>query len=207
MHALAFAALFVAGMASWSLMEYLLHRFAMHQLRGRGIMSREHLRHHATSHWYFRSTTLLSWIGVVVVSTAVFAPIGWLVAGVPGAIALASGYAVGYFVYEWIHARAHLVPPRNAYTRWVRKHHFHHHYGHPMSNHGVTLPIWDRVFGTGETPEQVRVPRRLAMVWLLDDEGEVRPEHVHDYVVVGSGGTAGDEVDFRRAFANQVPVD
>ena len=37
----------VAGAVSWTAAEYGLHRFAMHELRGRGLASREHLSHHA----------------------------------------------------------------------------------------------------------------------------------------------------------------
>ena len=70
-------------------------------------------------------------------------------------------------VYEYCHAQAHLRGPVGTYSHWLRIHHFHHHFGHPMSNHGVSVPWWDRVFGTLERPERVRVPRRLAMGWLL----------------------------------------
>ena len=56
-----------------------------------------------------------------------------------------------------------------------------------MANQGVTTPVWDLVFGTYERVERpVRVPRRLAMVWLLDEHGDVRPEYALDYVVVGT---------------------
>ncbi|MCB1262149.1 MAG: hypothetical protein KDB33_17440, partial [Acidimicrobiales bacterium] len=37
----------VAGALSWSAAEYGLHRFAMHEMRGKGLASREHLSHHA----------------------------------------------------------------------------------------------------------------------------------------------------------------
>ena len=37
----------LAGAASWTIAEYGLHRFAMHELRGKGLASREHLSHHA----------------------------------------------------------------------------------------------------------------------------------------------------------------
>ena len=37
----------VAGAASWTLVEYALHRGAMHEMRGRGLPSVEHLGHHA----------------------------------------------------------------------------------------------------------------------------------------------------------------
>ena len=69
--------------------------------------------------------------------------------------------------------------------------------------------VWDRVFGTYEVPEQVRVPRRLALPWMVDDDGELHPEYVADYVLVGSA--TGDErtaqLDRVRAFASIAPVD
>ena len=37
----------LAGAASWTAAEYLLHRFAMHEMQGRGLASVEHLDHHA----------------------------------------------------------------------------------------------------------------------------------------------------------------
>ena len=44
---LAGLALLATGASLWTLGEYLMHRFAMHELRGKGLASREHLRHHA----------------------------------------------------------------------------------------------------------------------------------------------------------------
>ena len=37
----------LAGAASWTAAEYGLHRFAMHEMRGKGLASVEHLKHHA----------------------------------------------------------------------------------------------------------------------------------------------------------------
>ena len=90
----------------------------------------------------------------------------------------------------------------------MRLHHFHHHFGHPMANHGVTVPVWDWVFGTFEPAPTVRVPRRMAMRWLLDDDGEVRPEHRRDYVLAGRLPGSPDQVrlDTDDAFANRAPA-
>jgi sterol desaturase/sphingolipid hydroxylase (fatty acid hydroxylase superfamily) len=200
---------FAGGVMLWFLAEYLLHRFAMHHLHGRGIMSREHLEHHVHSSWSFGSTHLLSWAGVILVGAAVWGPLTWLAAGPVAAVAVAVGWAAGYAFYEWQHARAHLVPPRSRYGRWLRIHHFHHHFGHPMSNHGVSIPLWDHVFGTHERPEQVRVPRRLVLPWMIDGTGALRPEFVDDYELVGAGRS--DErqagIDRARAFASLAPTD
>jgi sterol desaturase/sphingolipid hydroxylase (fatty acid hydroxylase superfamily) len=197
------------GVMLWFLAEYLLHRFAMHHLHGRGIMSREHLEHHVHSSWRFGGTHLLSWAGVLLVGAGLWGPIGWWLGGPPVAVGLSVGWAAGYAFYEWQHARAHLVPPRTRYGRWLRRHHFHHHFGHPMANHGVSIPLWDHVFGTHQHPDRVRVPRRLAMPWLLDGSGGLRPEFADHYELVGAARSDQRQaaIDRAKAFASIAPDD
>ncbi len=200
---------FALGFALWTLAEYLLHRFAMHEMGGKGMMSREHLEHHVESGWAIAYTNVLSWIGVGVVGGLIWAPVGWLIGGAAAAVTLSLGWVAGYAFYEYQHAGAHLRGPSGRYSSWLRRHHFHHHFGHPMKNHGVTLPLWDILFGTREHPDQVRVPRRLALPWLVDDDGALRPEYTGHYVLVGAATS--DErsaaLDRARAFASLAPAD
>jgi sterol desaturase/sphingolipid hydroxylase (fatty acid hydroxylase superfamily) len=198
-----------AGAMLWSLAEYLLHRFAMHELDGRGIMSREHLEHHVRATWTFEPVSLLSWLGVIVVGTLVWTPVGWFVAGPAAGLGLGVGWVLGYAFYEYAHAMSHLRGPTGRYSRWLRRHHFHHHFGHPRSNHGVTTPVWDMVFGTLEVPERVRVPRRLVLPWLVDEHGELRAGLADDYELVGSADSSERlaAIDRARAFASAAPVD
>lgn len=198
-----------AGAMLWSLGEYVLHRFAMHHLHGKGIMSREHLEHHVHSSWSFSVTHLLSWAGMLLVGAVLWMPLGWWLAGGTFGISLAIGWALGYFFYEYQHMAAHLSPPRDRYSRWLRRHHFHHHFGHPMTNHGVTSLVWDKVFGTFEEPDRVRVPRRLALPWLVDADGELLPEFTGDYELVGRAGDSDRlaALDRARAFASLAPAD
>lgn len=199
----------VLGANLWFLFEYLLHRFAMHHLHGRGIMSREHLEHHVAAGWEFSYTHLLSWAGMLLVGFAAWMPLGWVSVSLAFGLSLAVGWTLGYFFYELVHMLAHKRAPRTGYDRWLRKHHFHHHFGHPMANHGVTIGVWDRVFGTFEAPDRVRVPRRMAQPWMLDEAGELRPEHEADYVLVGSvdGAERLAQLDRARAFASIAPAD
>ena len=200
---------FVVGAFTWNLAEYLLHRFAMHHLHGRGIMSREHLEHHVKAGWNFSPILLLSWLGVVVVGGLGLLPVAWLIAGPVVAVGVSLGWAAAYFFYEYQHAVAHLRAPSGRYSAWVRHHHFHHHFGHPMSNHGVSVPWWDQVFGTYERPTRVRVPRRLVLPWMLDETGELKAEHADDYVLVGSPDATerSRQLDRARAFASTAPED
>ncbi|MCB0961755.1 MAG: sterol desaturase family protein [Acidimicrobiales bacterium] len=199
----------VLGANLWFLFEYLLHRFAMHHLHGRGIMSREHLEHHVAAGWEFSYTHLLSWAGMLLVGFAAWMPLGWVSVSLAFGLSLVVGWTLGYFFYELVHMLAHKRAPRTGYDRWLRKHHFHHHFGHPMANHGVTIGVWDRVFGTFEAPDRVRVPRRMAQPWMLDEAGELRPEHEADYVLVGSvdGAERLAQLDRARAFASIAPAD
>ena len=186
-----------AGWFTWTLAEYVLHRFGMHAAKGRGLASREHLRHHADRDSVLEKWAL-SWAGVVAVA------FGWSALLHP---AFGIGWVVGYGFYDWQHYWAHRRAPRNRYQCFVRRHHFHHHFGHPMANHGVTWPLWDKAFGTYERPAAIRVPRRLAMVWLLDAAGAVRPEHAADYEVVGRTPRDADQAarDLTDAYANRAP--
>ncbi len=197
MNPLALTLLLGAGWLAWTLGEYVLHRFAMHELKGRGIASREHLTHHANRDSILEKWAL-SWTGVVLIGLGL---------GVNVHVALGVGWVVGYGFYDAQHYFAHRRAPRTRYQRWLRRHHFHHHFGHPMANHGVTWSLWDRAFGTYEAPGRVRVPRRMAMVWLVDEAGELRPEFAADYEVVGrSTATERAELDLADAFANRAPA-
>ena len=196
-----------AGVVLWSFMEYVLHRFAFHEARGKNYGSREHLRHHGSDDsvlesWY------LSWAGVLLVSLLALPQLGALVGLHQFGWGVGIGYLFAYGFYDLVHWRAHRRPIRNRYEAAIRKHHFIHHFHAPLRNHGVTTPFWDHVFGTYEEVEVVQVPRRLALRWLVDEHGEVLPEYRDTYALRGSRPLDDDQraVDSERAFANSAPL-
>ncbi|MCA9539410.1 MAG: sterol desaturase family protein, partial [Myxococcales bacterium] len=109
---------------------------------------------------------------------------GYALVGLPG-VSFAFGFGVVYATYEVIHRRLHTAAPLNAYGRWARRHHFYHHFADARRNHGVTTPLWDHVFRTFSRAETLRVPPRLAMDWLLDDAGAIRPQFAAEYHLGG----------------------
>jgi len=194
----------LAGAASWTAAEYGLHRFAMHEMRGRGLPSVEHLKHHADVTYFSpASKKIASAAG----TTAVAYPLTAAIAGRRWATAFTAGMITTYFAYEVAHRRTHTHPPRHAYGRWARRSHMHHHFGAPMRNFGVTTPVWDRLLGTYDDPGIVTVPRRMAPAWMLDDAGEVNAGYAADYVVKGARRPEGDQAarDRADAFANVAP--
>lgn len=192
----------LAGVASWSVAEYGLHRFAMHELRGKGLASREHLAHHADV-TYFAPASKKAISAAATGSVAL--PVAWALAGRRRAIAYTAGLLVMYYAYEVAHRRTHTHAPRTRYGRWMRRNHLQHHFGSPMRDFGVTTGLWDRLLGTADDPAVVTVPRRMAPVWMVDERGDVLPEHADDYVVKGPP-RADAERDRAAAFANVAPA-
>jgi sterol desaturase/sphingolipid hydroxylase (fatty acid hydroxylase superfamily) len=163
----------VLGALTWTLLEYVIHRFAGHQHRNNGFAA-EHLRHHAEGD-YFAPAWKKAGAAVVV-----FGGSGVPAVALAGGLGLAwsAGLAATYLAYEFLHWRLHVSSGFGAYGRWARRHHFTHHFHGAKFNHGVTTPIWDHVFGTYKAPpEVIRVPRRVVMPWLVSAQGALRQEH------------------------------
>ena len=207
---------FLFGPPLWTFLEYVLHRFAFHEAKGNNYGSREHLAHHARRDAVISfkdpdgrglNSIVYAWMGVLFVGFVAI-PLGGRVWGnAEFAAGAGPGFVAGYFFYEWIHWRAHMRPIATEYEAMIRKHHFLHHFRCPTKNHGVTTPFWDKVFGTYVTVEKVPVPRRFAMDWLLDGDGEVLPEYAGDYELRGRARLDDRQAtdDHDKAFANEAP--
>jgi sterol desaturase/sphingolipid hydroxylase (fatty acid hydroxylase superfamily) len=173
----------IAGLAAWTLLEYALHRFVFHDKVLGDALARDHLKHHAKVDWFapMRTRVLLA---VLAVPVLVALPL--VIGGAVFGASLTIGLVGGWLFYEVMHRRIHVAAPRNAYGAWARRNHLSHHFGKPRANHGVTSPIWDRVFRTWEDPEMVCVPRLHVskFPWLLDDGAtRIAPRWASDYRV------------------------
>ena len=169
------------GALTWPLVEYLMHRFNGHEQKGKTRFSREHLAHHADPSRFTPTSVKVQMALAVVVP--LLALTGWWLGAV--GVAFTIGFTAMYGTYEWLHRHLHTHPPRTDFGRWARRHHFHHHFNAPNLNHGVTTALWDRVFGTLAPVEMVRVPRRHAPLWMVDETGELRPEYRDSYRLAG----------------------
>lgn len=173
---------FLLGAVTWTLLEYLLHRYAFHGAVPKWPGASEHRRHHARVDYF------APWWQKAIAAVAVTALLWSLlsqVAGMRPGFFFTLGFVLMYLLYEVLHRRAHTHPPRGSYGRWLRKNHFAHHFINPRMAQGVTTPVWDVVFGTRLTFDRVPVPRRKAMPWMLDEKGELAAAYTRDYEIVG----------------------
>jgi sterol desaturase/sphingolipid hydroxylase (fatty acid hydroxylase superfamily) len=152
---------FILGLASYTFVEYISHRWLFHyQFQDKPgidhylhkIFDKVHNGHHANpldgEHINGRLRDLLP-LFVVAAPLSFIAPIYTL------PIMLA-GNVQGYIFTEWIHHAMHFYKFRDPYFRYARRHHFYHHSPRGIDRgYGVTNGFWDIVFKT-RYPEEVR---------------------------------------------------
>ena len=174
-----FSLSFFTGATTWSLCEYVLHRFVGHSKKRLGGFTTEHRSHHIDGNHFMPLRKKIR------ISCTVLLPlfvVSMLILGHSMGTGFSFGFAAFFFVYECVHKRAHSHPPKNAYGRWLRRHHFFHHFAAPHKNFGVTSPIWDVVFRTYVPAGMIRLPASKAMPWLIDTKSnQVYPEFSQDY--------------------------
>ena len=138
---LALALLFGLGYGSWTLTEYLMHRFVFHHFP---VFTAMHLAHHKEPHELIGTPTIVT---LAAFALLVFWPMHAF-GGLEQASALSAGMISGYLAYVSVHYIVHNVGSRGLpwMKRLIRLHAIHHHDMH--HNFGVTTAFWDRVFGT-----------------------------------------------------------
>jgi sterol desaturase/sphingolipid hydroxylase (fatty acid hydroxylase superfamily) len=144
------AALFGAGLLTWGLYEYSVHRWVLHrEPRAEGFNlpgNLTHLRHHADPNSLQRLNVQLSESVPVCV---VYWLLAWALTGSwQAATHLFTGLIAGYFFYEYLDYQAHHGTSRGRLTRYFRKYHLQHHHYDATVRYGVTSPLFDYLFGT-----------------------------------------------------------
>jgi len=145
--------IFIPAMFSWTLVEYLIHRFLFHYEAKSNFGKRLVYIFHENHHEFPRDKTRLFMPplpSVIMASTVflIFCNISALVFGTIGyALVFFSGFITGYLFYVTIHYAIHVyAPPKYLKGLW-RNHHL-HHYKYADKAFGVSSGLWDMVFGT-----------------------------------------------------------
>lgn len=157
----------VAGLLSWTLLEYIIHYPLGHLPKGKTLISAEHIKHHKDILYF--SPLLLKLRGAIPL-VALVAVASSLALGYAFAIGFTLSVATGWTTYEYLHQSIHVRGPTTWYGRWATRHHLFHHFARPDRNHGVTTPIWDFVFRTYQPVTQVQIRQRdvATVPWLAE---------------------------------------
>ncbi len=147
--------LFLGGIALWTLIEYLLHRFLFHfqppGKRFRSFFFLAHGYHHEFPNDHLRlvAPPLMFWTLALA-----FGLLYYLVFGGRVWAQIFSGTVAGYLAYDCIHYYSHHAAPRNGLGKWLRRYHLLHHFQGTGDRFGISSPLWDLVFRTYRAPEK-----------------------------------------------------
>ena len=143
------AGLYLAGIAVWTLMEYILHRWVFHldEYLPSRLVKRFHYIVHGVHHENPKDEERLFMPPVpgLIIAAALFG-FFYLFLGLD-ALAFMAGITNGYLMYSCIHYHVH-AKPVNPRFRKLWTHHALHHYKYHDKAFGVSSPFWDHVFGT-----------------------------------------------------------
>ena len=157
---LALAPLWFAGWVVWSLMEYWLHRTLFHWIPSASWGEQFHFYLHGVHHRWFKDRFRLvmppaASLGIAVVVVATLKGLGFaLLPLVDDAwvFGLYAGIVFGYLVYDMVHYYIHHAKPKSKMMLALRSHHNKHHHNkkYKEKKFGVSMTVWDHVFGTYE---------------------------------------------------------
>lgn len=137
------------GFFSWTLVEYLLHRFVFHfsakTERAKKIIYSLHGIHHEAPELESR---LLMPALPAALYCLLFYQFFLVVLGEEKMTPFFAFFLLGYLCYGYTHYGIHFFKPRTALGRYLRKHHLQHHSSHQEAKFGVSSPLWDYLFRT-----------------------------------------------------------
>lgn len=175
---------FFIGLLVWTLIEYLLHRYAFHAPHP--IMDKVHeivaglepgeavvpnmptLRHtmyflfHGVHHEYPSDARRLVMPPVASIPMAFIVWLGFMLVFGAAARPAFAGTMVGYLIYDTTHFLVHHYSVRTKFGKLVKRHHMRHHFKDPDKDYGVSSPLWDLIFRTFSSDRDRTIPKAEA---------------------------------------------
>jgi hypothetical protein len=139
------AGLLAAGVLTWTLAEYVMHRVLFHLPHEHPLAplgAHAHGEHHAAPD----RAPITKPLRLTLPPIAIVA----LAAGVAGGAAglwFVAGAVLGYFGYEWLHVSAHVLTASEHPWPATQRHHLEHHRD-ARKYFGITSPLWDKILRT-----------------------------------------------------------
>jgi dihydroceramide fatty acyl 2-hydroxylase len=152
----------VAGLISWTFVEYILHRFLFHYEGDSAGWERAHFILHGHHHIDANAPTRLMMPPLVsVVLGTAFYYLFDMVFGPVMAKPFFAFFVLGYLCYDYTHYYVHFFTPTTRLGKFLKSYHMKHHYSGSNSRWGVSSPLWDYIFGTTEETLEDAKPTKV----------------------------------------------
>jgi sterol desaturase/sphingolipid hydroxylase (fatty acid hydroxylase superfamily) len=140
--------IFFSGMITWTLVEYILHRWVFHMVAESEQAQKIVYIMHGNHHHFPRDKERLFMPPVpsLIIASTLFLLfyliMGWNVA------MFFPGFLLGYLLYGTMHYAIHAWNPPTKWLKPLWRNHHLHHYKNESMGFGVSTTLWDHVFGT-----------------------------------------------------------
>jgi 4-hydroxysphinganine ceramide fatty acyl 2-hydroxylase len=145
---LSVAEFFGLGLMIWTLLEYIIHRYAFHYEPKTRIGKQFHFIVHGVHHDYPNDSKRLVMPPAVSIPLAIVFYTLFVFLFRTTAPAIWAGFVGGYICYDSIHYAIHHFPMKSGVLNRLKQHHLRHHYHDDHTGYGVSSPFWDYVFRT-----------------------------------------------------------
>lgn len=145
------AAMSAAAIVSWTLIEYMMHRWVFHFRPEGKVQERIQYFIHGLHHADPQDPTRLVMPPLPALGlAAIFWSLFRALLGPIWVEPFFAAFLAAYLAYDYTHYATHHFTPRTRFGRWVKHNHMQHHYVNDAARWGVSSPVWDHVFGTLE---------------------------------------------------------
>lgn len=141
--------MFVVGLATWTIVEYVMHRFVFHYEPPGKLGKELHFIFHGVHHDYPNDSKRL----VMPPSMSIPLAIGFyflfrsIISG-DLFFPFFAGLVLGYLMYDMLHYAIHHVEFKGRMWNELKAHHLKHHFKDPDKGYGVSSKLWDIVIGS-----------------------------------------------------------
>lgn len=140
--------LFLTGAVSWTLAEYIMHRFLYHLTLPGEWGKKFHYIIHGVHHDYPSDSKRALVPAVTIPIAILFYALFCLLMGSRYCAPFYAGFVLFYIFYDLTHYAIHHANFKNPIWLKIKQNHIRHHYLDSTKAYGVTTPFWDYVFGT-----------------------------------------------------------
>ena len=145
--------IFLSGMLTWSLFEYIIHRYVFHFMAESERAMKIVYIIHGNHHEYPRDKQRLFMPAVpsIIMASVIFSFLYFLshlFSATQIVFPFFPGFVFGYLIYGTMHYAIHAWHPPFKWMKPLWRNHHLHHYKEQEKGFGVSSTLWDHVFGT-----------------------------------------------------------
>lgn len=153
--------IFITGWYSWTFIEYVLHRFYMHDKNPGSALAKTHHHHHT------HPTELIITNFHRIAMVPVLAVLVVIAAALNNYFTFIVGCCFGIEGYIIIHRILHLKWGQKVFKKLIR-YHIYHHCKYPHTCFGISVTWWDNIFKT--IPDNPKITNRIIDFYFNEKE-------------------------------------